>query len=54
MNRPGLRLMLRLRERASWALVFVEARWRGAPPPVRAVLRALARLGPLRRWIRID
>jgi hypothetical protein len=46
--------MLRLRERANWVLVFIESRWSQAPPPVRAVLRGLARIEPLRRWIRID
>jgi hypothetical protein len=56
MSRPPLSLvwMLRLRERASWVLVFIESRWSVAPGPLRALLRGLARWGPLRRWIRID
>ena len=55
MSRPSRRLLLvlRLREWAGWALIVVEAHWRSTPGPVRAVLRGLARLGPLRRWIRI-
>lgn len=55
MSRPSRRLLvgLRLREWAGWALIVVEAHWRSAPAPVRAMLRGLARLGPLRRWIRI-
>jgi hypothetical protein len=53
---PSRRLLLalRLREWAGWALIVVEAHWLSAPRPVRAVLRGLARLGPLRRWIRAD
>jgi hypothetical protein len=52
---PSRRLLLalRLREWAGWALIVVEARWQAAPPPVRAVLRGMARWGPVRRWIRI-
>ena len=55
-RRPSRRLLLalRLREWAGWALIVVEAHWRSAPGPVRVALRGLARLGPLRRWIRID
>jgi hypothetical protein len=49
----GLLLLLRLREWAGWVLIVVEAHWRAAPPPVRALLRGVARLGPIRRWIRI-
>jgi hypothetical protein len=49
-----LLLGLRLREWAGWALIVVEAHWRAAPPPLRAVLRGVARFGPIRRWIRID
>jgi len=54
-SRPSRRLLLglRLREWAGWALIIVEAHWRSAPRPVRAVLRGLARLGLFRRWIRI-
>ena len=50
----GLLLALRLREWAGWAAILVEAHWRAAPPPVRAILRGAARFGPFRRWIRID
>lgn len=55
MSAPRRRLLLglRLREWGGWALIVVEAHWRAAPPPLRAVLRGLARLGPIRRWIRI-
>jgi hypothetical protein len=55
-SRPprGLVLLLRLRERANWALIFIESRWSLAPAPVRLALRGLARIEPLRRWIRID
>jgi hypothetical protein len=56
MSRPpwGLVLLLRLRDGAGWAMIMVESRWRSTPAPVRAALRRLARLGPLRRLIRID
>ncbi|CAN7245915.1 hypothetical protein [Caulobacter sp. LjRoot300] len=48
-----MRPFLRLRDRCVWALIVVEAHWLAAPPPVRAPLRALARLRFLRRWIRV-
>ena len=55
MSAPSRRLLLglRLREWGGWALIVVEAHWLAAPPPVRAPLRALARLPFLRRWIRV-
>jgi hypothetical protein len=55
-SRPSRRLvlMLRLRDWAGWGLIVIESRWLSAPPPVRAALRRLARIGPLRRWIGID
>jgi hypothetical protein len=49
-----LLLVLRLREWTGWALIVVEAHWRAAPPPLRALLRGVARFGPIRRRIRID
>ncbi|MGR4865253.1 hypothetical protein [Caulobacter sp. LARHSG274] len=56
MSAPSRRLLLglRLREWAGWALIVVEARWRTMPPPLRALLRGVARFGPIRRRIRID
>jgi hypothetical protein len=51
---PSRRLLLglRLREWAGWAVILVEAHWRAVPPPVRVVLRGVARWEPVRRWIR--
>lgn len=54
MRRAGLVLLLALRDRAGWAMIIVESRWLLAPAPVRAVLRRLARMGPLRRLMGID
>ncbi|MBO9707854.1 MAG: hypothetical protein J7521_06565 [Caulobacter sp.] len=52
MNGFPLRLFLRLREWGGWALVMVEANWMRAPAPVRVVLRGVARMSPIRRWLR--
>ncbi|CAN5377693.1 hypothetical protein BH10PSE4_BH10PSE4_12290 [soil metagenome] len=56
MSGPSRRLLLalRLREWSGWALIVVEAHWRATPAPLRSALRGVARLGPIRRWIRID
>ncbi len=55
MSAPSRRLLLglRLREWSGWALIVVEAHWRMAPAPLRSVLRGVARLKAVRRWIRI-
>lgn len=55
MSGPSRRLLLglRLREWTGWALIVVEAHWKAAPPPLRALLRGVARLEPFRRWTRI-
>jgi hypothetical protein len=49
----GLIVFLNLRDRVNWILIVVEAHWLSAPAPVRVLLRGLARLPLLRRWIRI-
>jgi hypothetical protein len=55
-SRPplGLVSLLRLRDAAGWAMIIVESRWLSAPAPVRAVLRRVARVGPLRRLMGLD
>ena len=54
-RRPlGLVSLLRLRDGAAWAMIIVESRWLSAPAPLRAVLRRLARVKPLRRLMGMD
>jgi hypothetical protein len=49
----GLRLFLRLRDWAAWAVIIVESRLLKAPM-LRRRLGAVARLPLLRRWIGVD
>jgi hypothetical protein len=51
--RWGLALFLGLRDWAAWAVIIVESRLLKAPG-LRRLLRAVARLPILRRWIGVD
>jgi hypothetical protein len=51
--RWGLRLFLRLRDRAAWAVIIVESRLLKAPM-LRRRLGTVARLPFLRRWFGVD